>query len=189
MNFAWRREDIPLDYLFIHDVRLQRSEIKIEDGFGKIRDKIFVGRYSKISTVNWLDFSEDFFLDDKKFCPYYLNASGYEQLLHQNICCHGLADFGSVAFAAIHFALFTYPSEIYLVGCDTNRTGHFYDVGADKNVLNTRKIKVGFARIKMFAKQYYPETEIISVNPVGLRGLFKDVYTESYREDGEERKK
>ena len=41
--------------------------------------------------------------------------------------------------------------------------------------------KVGYARTKMFARQYYPETEIISINPVGLRGLFKDVYTEEYQ--------
>ncbi len=34
--------------------------------------------------------------------------------------------------------------------------------------------------MKGFAKTYYPETEIISVNPVGLKGLFHDVYTESY---------
>lgn len=42
-------------------------------------------------------------------------------------------------------------------------------------------MKVGYARMKMFAKQYYPDTEIFSVNPVGLKGLFKDMYTENYQ--------
>ena len=31
-------------------------------------------------------------------------------------------------------------------------------------------------KLKKFAKTYYPDTEIISVNPVGLKGIFKDVY-------------
>ena len=34
--------------------------------------------------------------------------------------------------------------------------------------------------MKKFAEVYYPETEIISVNPIGLKGLFRDVYTESF---------
>ena len=34
---------------------------------------------------------------------------------------------------------------------------------------------------KMFARHHYPETEIISINPVVLKGLFKDIYTEEYQ--------
>ena len=31
-------------------------------------------------------------------------------------------------------------------------------------------------KLKEFADEKYPNTEIISVNPVGLKGLFKDEY-------------
>lgn len=181
VNFSWRREDVLLDYLFIHDGRLKMSkEIAIESGFNRIREKIFVGRYPKTSPYNWVEFSENLSLDTKKFCRYYLNATNFDQTLHKDICYHGLADFGSVIFAAMHFALFTYPKEIYLVGCDTNHSGHFYDAknsSGKEQALNVRKIKVGYSRMKMFARQYYPDTEIISINPVGLKGLFHDVYT------------
>ena len=34
--------------------------------------------------------------------------------------------------------------------------------------------------LKSFADQFYPDVEIISINPIGLRELFKDVYTESF---------
>jgi len=34
--------------------------------------------------------------------------------------------------------------------------------------------------VKKFAALHYPDTEIISVNPVGLKGMFHDMYTESY---------
>ena len=30
--------------------------------------------------------------------------------------------------------------------------------------------------MKEFISQNYPETEIVSVNPVGLKGLFTDIY-------------
>ena len=39
----------------------------------------------------------------------------------------------------------------------------------------------GYVRLKEFAEIYYPDVEIISVNPVGLKGLFADIYM-----DGEE---
>ena len=32
--------------------------------------------------------------------------------------------------------------------------------------------------MKEFAETYYPDTEIISINPVGLKGVFKDEFTE-----------
>ena len=33
---------------------------------------------------------------------------------------------------------------------------------------------------KDFSQLYYPETEIICVNPIGLKGIFKEVYTKSF---------
>ena len=47
--------------------------------------------------------------------------------------------------------------------------------------MNVQNVKIGYARIKMFARLYYPDTEIISINPVGLRGLFRDAYTDNYK--------
>lgn len=169
----------------MHDGRLKNSEdVNIEDAFNKIKHKIFIGTYPK-SSLGWLNFSENFLLDEKKFAQYYLTEADFNQALHKNICYHGLADFGSVAFAALHFALFTYPKKIYLVGCDTKRTGYFYNADkkslGKKHMFNLRKMKIGYARIKMFAKQYFPDTEIISINPVGLKGLFRDIYTDDYK--------
>lgn len=131
VNFAWRREDIPLDYLFMMDANLQNpqstfSDVKIEDGFGRIRSKIFVGRFSMIHKNSWQNLPENFYENEKIVCPYLINEQ-FGQPVHKDICCHGLADLGNVSFTALHFALFTYPKEIYLVGCDTSRTRHFYD--------------------------------------------------------------
>ncbi len=82
---------------------------------------------------------------------------------------------GSVIFAAMQFALFTNPKKIYLVGCDCS-TGYF-DENNKKIKPNKIIIKV-WKKLKIFAQTYYPDTEIISVNPVGLKGIFKDLYQE-----------
>ena len=74
-----------------------------------------------------------------------------------------LADGGSCIFGAMQFALFTNPKKIYLVGCDCSSGYH---------LINT------WQELKRFVEVYYPETEIISVNPVGLKGLFTDLYQE-----------
>ena len=177
VNFAWRREDIPLDFLFTQDGKIAIYG-KVEEGFNKIREKVFVGIY--IPKVDWFTFPENFSLEEN-VRRFYSNGSSKDQKIHQDICYHPLMDFWTVAHPALHFALFTYPKEIYLIGCDTSPTGHFYDP-QNKNDLMIQNIKVGYARIKMFAKRFYPDTEIISVNPVGLKGLFHDVYTEEYLE-------
>ena len=175
VNFAWRRENIPLDYLFVIDGKIVING-KVEEGFNKIREKVFVGIYPP--RWDWFTFSENFSLQEN-VRRFYTNGSTKYQRIYQNICFHGLADFCSVIFCALHFALFTYPKEIYLVGCDTSPTGHFYDP-QKQNDMSIQSMKVGYARMKMFAKRFYPDTEIISVNPVGLKGLFRDVYTEEY---------
>lgn len=98
----------------------------------------------------------------------------------------------SVAHQVMQFALFGNPRKIYLVGCDSNgiKNGHFAEGKDDKDMVssfsdefwkkNLERLIVGWDKLKDFAETYYPDTEIISVNPVGLKGMFRDVYTRSY---------
>ena len=79
----------------------------------------------------------------------------------------------STIFVPIQFALWTNPRRLFLVGCDCSHGGHFYTT-AQNNELCIDKIYEGYLNLKKFAARYYPQTEIISVNPVGLKGLFKD---------------
>lgn len=102
------------------------------------------------------------------------------QRMHQDVCYHPLVMFRSTVFPASIFALFTYPAELYLVGCDVTRSGHFYD-NTPNETLNVKALTVGWARIKAFAEHHYPETKIISINPIGLKGLFEDIYTDEYK--------
>ena len=191
LNSAYLKENIKLDYLFVQDAHDRQAVRRFKDsGFAKVKKKVFMGKYLNRTDYKWICFPEDYALTASKIVRYLVKGSSWdlnpgEQQIFQDICHYPLVDFFSVVFSAFQFALFTYPAEIYLVGCDTTKTGHFYDqdevkAGLVKPYLATGFAKVGYARMKMFARQYYPETKIISVNPVGLRGLFKDIYTERY---------
>lgn len=82
----------------------------------------------------------------------------------------------SCIFPAFQFALFTNPKRIYLVGCDS--TIGYFNEKTDKEPKKNELLYKLWKEMKEFADVYYPETEIISVNPVGLKGLFKDLYQE-----------
>lgn len=179
VNFSWRNENIPFDYLFTNDVTGNKNlAIKMEEGFGRIKNQIFIcKRLDRFDYFSALNYSEDISLRPAKVSRFYSEITMTGETLYQDICFHPLADFYSTIFSALHFALFTYPKELYLVGCDATATGHFYDKD-NPSYVAVGNVKLGYARMKMFAEHHYPETEIISVNPVGLKGLFKDVYTE-----------
>ena len=99
-----------------------------------------------------------------------------------------LGNFNTVSLQAMQFALYTLPEKIYLVGIDCSASGHYASNSKNEESVNERMRDRGENRsqnaddsirfwygLKEFADQYYPGIEIISVNPVGLRGLFKDL--------------
>lgn len=100
-----------------------------------------------------------------------------------------LGAFHSVAFQAIQFILFTNPSKIYIVGIDCASNGaHF---AGPEHYVSSRGENIEFLQqeqiqewkmLKEFVDMYYPSIDIISINPVGLKGVFKDMYTRSYLE-------
>ena len=58
-----------------------------------------------------------------------------------------------------------------------NRLGKFL---SGLYIVQTVMQKKYWIRAKQILEYRYPKTKVISINPVGLRGLFKDVYTQSY---------
>lgn len=105
----------------------------------------------------------------------------WEMKIHRDIEVYPLMDFCSVAFGAFHFALYTNPSKIFLVGIDNSLNGYFTSAHQQR-FLEVDLIKNGWLKVKRFISIHYPDTEVISINPVGLKGIFKDVYTREYVE-------
>ncbi len=92
-----------------------------------------------------------------------------------------LSSWASVVFPAMDFLFWTRPRRIFIVGADCG--GKHYDGDYKLPDETTKMLLNRWKRIKFEAPYLYPDTEIISVNPVGLKGLFHDVYTESYLND------
>jgi hypothetical protein len=104
------------------------------------------------------------------------NIKNFKNRFSYDLATTALGCGGTVVLPALQFALWTHPKRIYLVGCDTTTAGYFDNHINKANFLNTEKLKGKYKEMKAFAHQYYPDVEIISINPVGLKGIFKDEY-------------
>ena len=87
---------------------------------------------------------------------------------------HNFAGPSTTAFHCLFFALYCGFKTIYLVGCDCS-SGNIYP--AQYQTYSCGCLVVGWKYIKTIVEQDYPGTEIVSVNPVGLEGVFRDVFT------------
>ena len=107
-----------------------------------------------------------------------------------NLESEPLGNFCTVSLQALQFILYTNPKKVYIVGidCTVASQGHFVGKTFDNSSRNEDGKKNDnnaieyYKQLKDFSQLYYPETEIICVNPVGLKGIFKEVYTKSYLE-------
>lgn len=113
---------------------------------------------------------------------------GYRSKFVVDIEARPLGGMPNVGIAVMQFALYLNPSKLYIVGCDMTGT-HFADgnqtneeLKAEKKqydnywVKENEKLINKWRELKEFAHIYYPDTQIISVNPVGLKGIFDDLY-------------
>lgn len=177
-NRVFRKFD--LDYLFVVDAYGTKDYI---DEIKGLKCKKFIGRYfNDISYdnenywVNKITIPEHFF--DENTERYY-TSSMFGNTINYDISNFPLTSFSSVIHDAFSFALWMGAKKIYLVGCDCSLNG-YYD-GSKQNLEWTKdaydRVLEGWIKYKKFCDVYYPKTEIISVNPLKLSGLFKDFYT------------
>lgn len=179
VNSSFLKDDLSLDYYFIrHYVREWCIKLKEYD-FIK-----FFGRN---------EWTEQHY-DDDRFPEYLIEENNGRRFftgeptneIYEDITYYPLMGGYSIIFQALQFAVFTRPKRILLIGCDCSTNGHYDDTSPqsvfEKNHIISMWIK-GYKALKKFSEQHYPDMEIISVNPVGLRGMFHDMYTESYLEE------
>lgn len=164
LNNAYKRKDICFDVLFCQDAYTVFGG-KVPVDFISYRGKDclkFLGNSQPVA--GGVNISENNVL-------YYIS----ENQFNYHINTRALPDFCSVVFSAFAFALWTTPKRIYIVGADCS-SGHAKDIDANHNV-DCSNLVYAWKKMKDFANRFYPDIEIISINPVGLKGLFKDAYT------------
>lgn len=180
VNHAIYLKTVKLDYLFLMDAFKARKDNEMPDynNYRKGECVKFYGITSFPMNATTYVPSES---DAIKAGAYRYRTDNLVAMRIENngkflydISTQPLTDCGSVVFSAIQFALWTNPKRLYLVGCDCSNLGHFNDSKANTD-LDADYLKQGYQQFKEFAAAYYPETEIVSINPVGLKGLFTDL--------------
>lgn len=169
VNTSFRKKQLKLNYYFLNHY--------LPDICEELKSYSFIKFFGYINDV----FPEHI-VEENHARRFFLAVPG--RRLHTNIECYPLTGgFYSVAFQALQFALYTRPKRILLIGCDCANIGHF-----DANSVEYYSGPIsawldGYRCFKEFIAQHYPDTEVISINPVGLRGMFHDVYTKKYLDD------
>lgn len=191
-NRAFLFDKVKFDFLFSID----------KAGIEKYYDEFFA--YKKDSCIKFIgdqNLGKDFQIPENKI-PFenvyrYITYAGIEQVSKFNldISTSPLHNAATVSLQALQFILYTQPKRVYIVGidCTAGSKKYFKSDGKefDNSLRNEDAHKLDeininlYKEIKAFAETYYPDTEIISINPVGLKGIFKDVYTDSYKKHNE----
>lgn len=167
---------IPMDYIFIQDYSGKTKEYIDELNNYRPECQKFYGLTTEWSYDPERTIPESHAIKAKalRYRTDWSKIEGFQPEFAYDISTQPLGCFGSIVFPALQFILWTHPKRIYLVGCDCTTSGYSYDKN-DKNFLIPDKIVEAYKKFKSFAYKYYPDVEIISINPVGLKGIFKDI--------------
>lgn len=185
VNRSFQGTSEKCDYIFIQDYSGQtKSYIKELNNYNRDTCVKFYGIASELNpNMQFIPESEvieanalRYRTDSIDFDNYYYDDVNFVY----DVVSQPLGDGRSIVFSAMQFILWTHPKRIYLVGCDCSLGGYFNNEKLNEkekqNYLNTVEIIENWKKLKFFANRYYPDTEIISINPVGLKGIFKDIY-------------
>lgn len=117
----------------------------------------------------------------------YMVRDGFDSKFTVDIDKMAIGNMPNMALQAMQILLFTNPKTIYLVGCDASN-GHFIqpeeldekELKVQKDdfqvAISSDRVIQKWKELKEFATVFYPETKIVSINPVGLKGIFIDEY-------------
>lgn len=171
-NSSFLRENLKLDYYFLLHY--------VPDWCSKLSAYDFVKFFLKNHNDNSDDKFPEYIIEENKGRMFFQSVLSSQ--VQTNIEYYPLMGFCSVIFPAIQFALYTRPKQLFLVGCDCTNDGHFdgRKQGLLEGDMSIPMWIAGYQKLRSIANRHYPDTEIISVNPVALKGLFKDIFTESY---------
>lgn len=166
VNKAFLFDNIKLDYLFIQDFNTKNYIYQLgAEKYSHIKKFLGILPQSNLIIPESLALK----LRAKR---YYTDEICKPHAFAFDISTTMLGDFRSVSFPAMQFILWTNPSKIYLVGCDCS-SGYF---DKSNSVQPMNYLTENWIKLKEFAQVYYPDTQIISVNPVGLAGVFEDLF-------------
>lgn len=117
----------------------------------------------------------------------FYRSNGFDSKFVCDIDLRPLGGMPNVGLSVMQFATYLNPDKIYLVGFDIAGT-HFSDKNQtdeektkEESFLNeyyqnsSERLVSKWIEVREEIEHYYPDIQIFSVNPVALRGVFKDI--------------
>ena len=176
INRAYKLENIEFDYLYAQDEMPSAKEM---DDFINYRPETCTKMVGILTEPNYFKIRPGTINRMKNKLRLVLNNRNVsDSLCSVDIASEPLMRFRGSVFAVLQFAYLTSCEKVYLAGFDCSDSGHMFTNKKEEFKLSYQK--ESWERMKIYRDLHFPETEIISLNPVGLKGLFKDVYTQSY---------
>ena len=179
INRAYQMKNIKFDYLFAQDKFKKQEDI---DGFVEYKSEEctkFIGLHTK---QNLIRIRQSTISKIKKRELYVLNNKRpYDTLTPIDISIEPFAWYSGTVFAALQFWLFANAKRIYLAGFDCSNNGHAFS----DNIVEYKQAHQYeyWEYFKIFKDTYFEDTELISINPINLKNLFKNTYTPQYIEN------
>ncbi|WP_300807498.1 hypothetical protein [uncultured Desulfovibrio sp.] len=165
INSAYRLKNIPFDFIFIQD----NINLIVQDLLNNNRQcNIVCGQHVSYPNIR----IEATFPNNLR---YYVASvlSGSKQKFTSDIQTSPISDFTSTIFSALQIILACQPAAIYLVGCDCSGVGN---VGGFSIRTTYNRLIPCWRKFADFVRENYPSVQISSIHPIGLRGLFKNIY-------------
>lgn len=175
INHAFKLDHINFDYLFAQDNFPEKENIEKFINYNENTCKKFLGIHP---------YTKNFSIKNSTICRiknkelYVLNNRRPDQsLLPKDISVEPLARYDGTVFSVLQFVLYANAERIFLAGFDCDVSHMFY---TDKAFFDATRQNKYWKQFIEYKNILYDNCEIISLNPVNLKGLFKDVYTQSY---------
>lgn len=185
LNRALLNEKVKFDYFIADDwdgIKFFQEELRNYDCIKFFGHQIGIDYIRQIPESFRIDCNALRYYTDS----YYLG--GYRSKFVCDIDKMAIGNMPNIALSAMQILLFTRPKTIYLVGCDASDAGHFIKPKNEtmedterfqtesKTTMSGNAIISKWVELNEFSKAFYPDVKIYSINPVGLKGLFEDVY-------------
>lgn len=182
LNRALMRKEIKFDYFIADDWEGIRF---FQDTLLKYPCEKFFGHQIGCEYIRQIPES---FRIDSNAKRYYTDSymlGGHKSRFICDIDKMAIGNFPNIALSAMQIVLFMRPSKIYLVGCDASSNGHFFNKSPDEPQMLKKEMQQFLSadqtiqkwlELKSFIGAFYPDIEVSSINPVGLKGIFQDIY-------------
>lgn len=166
VNHSFLKNEIPLDYFVTTDYN-----ISIINNIKTIKATKFIGRTALYPRICYPTTK----IAEAGGSPYFVyDANFLPSLSRFNIFENPFPDYHSVIFIALQIVLLGNPAKIYLVGCDCV-PNHFDTNEGGKFLIHSTFVR-SWQLFREMLQEKSPSLPIISVNPIGLKDFFIDLY-------------